>query len=109
MKDGTKRPKGQARRQRTMNQRSRDNALGLFRQLLQEKASRSKMPKRVVFVSEQNSFAARGHRCPRPQKGEKGEKNKGKVIPTHTGSHYRCTGSMDRRGHGARPGRTWDH
>ena len=42
--DGTQRAKGEAARQRTANRIDRDNALGVFRQILTEKAKRSSTP-----------------------------------------------------------------
>lgn len=52
---GEKRAKGQAAQQRTRERVNRDNALGVFRQLLNEKARRSATPKQVVVVSERNT------------------------------------------------------
>jgi transposase len=54
-KSGVQRKKGHARRERTINQRARDNALGIFKRLLEEKASRSKTKKRIVRIPEQNT------------------------------------------------------
>lgn len=52
---GEKRPKGQAAQQTTRNRVNRDNALGGFRTVLEEKAKRSLTPKTVVFISERNT------------------------------------------------------
>ena len=52
---GTKRKKGEAARQRTRERVNRDNALGVFRQTLQEKAQRSTTAKTVVVVNEKNT------------------------------------------------------
>lgn len=52
---GEKRAKGEAARQRTANRNDRDNALGVFRQILQEKAKRSSTAKTVIEVKEANT------------------------------------------------------
>lgn len=49
---GAKRAKGEAARERAANQANRDNALGVFRRLLNEKAARSTTPKRVLVTAE---------------------------------------------------------
>lgn len=53
---GEKRAKGQGARQRTREKVNRDNALGLFRDILQEKAQRSQGKKRLVIVKERNTL-----------------------------------------------------
>ena len=52
---GEKRPKGQAAQQRTRERVLRDNALGVFRQSLEEKTKRATNPKKVVLVRERNT------------------------------------------------------
>jgi transposase len=52
---GAKRKKGQGRRERTINQRARDNAFSIFERLLVEKARRSKTPKQIFIIPEQNT------------------------------------------------------
>lgn len=52
---GTKRPKGEAARQRAANRMDRDNALGVFRQIINEKAKRSTTRKQVIVVTEFNT------------------------------------------------------
>ena len=47
-----KRAKGQAAQQKTRERTNRDNALGVFRAILREKASRSATPKQVIEVNE---------------------------------------------------------
>jgi transposase len=59
--DGTKRPKGEAARQTTINQIARDNALGIFRRQLEEKAKRSTTPKQVIPVPESNTTRRCAH------------------------------------------------
>lgn len=54
-KSGEKRPKGQAALQRTRERVNRDNALGVFRLLLEEKAERSGGKKKVVVIPEHNT------------------------------------------------------
>ena len=52
---GQRRAKGQAARQNSGNRVNRDNALGVFRAALEEKAKRSYTPKKIVVVSEKNT------------------------------------------------------
>jgi transposase len=52
---GKKRAKGQAAQQTTRERVNRDNALGVFRNALEEKARRSTNPKTVEVVSERNT------------------------------------------------------
>jgi transposase len=47
-----KRKKGQAAQQRTRERTNRDNALGVFRQILKEKAERSATPKQIIVINE---------------------------------------------------------
>jgi transposase len=54
-KKGAKREKGQAAQQRTRERINRDNALGVFRQTLEEKAKRSTTAKSVEVVNEKNT------------------------------------------------------
>jgi hypothetical protein len=51
-KNGEKRPKGEAKRQRTVNRKNRDNGLGGFRQVLAERAAASVTPKQVIVTRE---------------------------------------------------------